>query len=216
MGFRHTPFFNLLELLQQRGCPFCRAEYRAAHRYLTTTLYEFVNDPTVRSSVIASRGFCRFHAAELRRLGDPLGVSLLHETLLVDLIDGDDANLTRDPQGPCPACRYASEAVHTHMGTFLDNVDEPEIQAYLEQGTSICYPHLRVLARTTKNKAVARKITAAMRSRLNELRARVRQFVETENASLDVERPATSSLEKTWLDILDFFSGDNPSQNGSE
>lgn len=209
MGYRHTPFFNLVELLKQEGCPFCRTADMAAHRYLRTTLYEFVNDPSVRRQTAQAHGFCRHHAEVLRTLTDPLGVALLHETLIQELLRStSDAELFATPKGICPACRYAEESLNLQMSTFVDNYDEPEIQQYLRAGTTICFPHLRQLSKRTKNKSLIRQLAGATRQRLETLEKKIQEFVAAENATLaERPNPNMNTLSTVWLECLQFFSG---------
>ncbi|MCX7625887.1 MAG: DUF6062 family protein [Candidatus Sumerlaeaceae bacterium] len=209
MGYRHTPFFNLVELLKQDGCPFCRTVNAAGHRYLRTTLYEFVNDPSVRNQTAQSRGFCLQHADVLRALTDPLGVVLLHETLIHKLLrSASDAELFAAPEGICPACRYVEESLNLQLSTFVDNHDEPEIQQYLSTRPQICFPHLRQLAKRTRNKVLLRQLAAATRRQLEALDKKIHEFVAAENATLEQRSsPDLEGLAYVWLDCLQFFSG---------
>jgi cytochrome c556 len=209
MGFRHTPFYNLLDTLRRTGCPFCRIATGAGQRYLETTFYEFVNDPSVRRQVASARGFCREHTRLVRRLGDPLGVALLHETLLDELIKADERDLFAMPKEDCPACRYVAQSLATSMGTFLDNFDEPEIQEYLQQAPTICFPHYQQLAQLAmgrKNKEVRRVLASIVRARLESLHQRVRAFAEAQNATLEHEQ-SSSAKDPVWAECLDFFTG---------
>lgn len=213
MGFRHMSFFNLVEVMRQDGCPFCRIRVSAGRRYLTTTLYEFVNDPSVRQHVAAAHGFCREHARELRLLIDPLGVALLHETLLRHLLSASDSELFSAPRAPCPACRYASDAVESNIGTFLDNFAEPEIHSYLEESPAICFVHLQQIARSTRNKAITRTLADVIRRKAEDLYERVRRYAESENATLaQGSKPETH--ETIWLECLEFFSGSDSTFDG--
>ncbi len=208
MRFRHTPFFNLLETLRQRGCPFCALAVAAGRRYLETTLYEFVNDAKVRRTLVDSRGFCREHARSLHAMADPPGIALLHERLLHELLEAPAARLFRPPRAPCPACLYAEDAVRSAMGTFLDSLDEPEISDYCRSSPGICLPHRAAMANLSRKSTVRHLLAEIARRRLHRLLEDVRRLAQERNATLTQRPdPSRTSYDRVWSECLEFFSG---------
>lgn len=215
MGFRHTPFFNFLETLQRPGCPFCRIARRAAERWLSSTLYEYVNDPNVRRSFLLARGLCREHANMLRCRHDPLGTVLLHETLVCELLAIPDRQLLDRPSKPCPVCEYVEHALRSAATTFFDNFDEPEIQATMSESFSFCFPHASWLAQHAGDKNIRATIVRGLRLRLRQLELRIREFLSAQNATLTSES-ASPEVDRVWGDCLDFFSGSSQKRDSSE
>jgi hypothetical protein len=214
MGFRHTPFFNFVDTLKKPVCPFCRTVASAGRRYLETTLYEFVNDPKVRRQVAAARGFCQKHARVLIELIDPLGVALLHETLLLELADAQEKELFGAPKAHCPACQYAEEALVLSASILLDNFDEPEIQAYLAGQSRICLPHYRFLASRTKDKRILASLAQSARQRIRDLSARARAFAEVQNATAASAPQRDNVSDLVWIECIQFFSGYENTSHG--
>lgn len=207
MGFRHTPFFELLDAVQAGGCPLCRIVNRAVRRYLEATLYEFVNDAGMRRRVVQSQGFCAAHAALLRQMGDGLGVVLLHEQVLAGLSRGDLAAVLKAPAAPCPACATAAEWLDHSGGTLLASLDEPEITDYLNGQPALCLSHLRWLARHSRSRQQRKQFAELARKTAEHLYTGALTFANAANGS-DPNRPDLTPEEKTvWLRILDFLSG---------
>ncbi len=76
---RDMLFHRLLDALGEKACPVCHICKDAVDRYLNGLLYEQVNDPGLRQSLIRSKGFCRQHAWALTRAGDSLGIAILYK-----------------------------------------------------------------------------------------------------------------------------------------
>jgi hypothetical protein len=125
---------DLLADGRKAGCPACHGEHRAGWRYLDALLWEFVNDPGVRASLRASRGFCREHSemalAVASEQAASLGMAILYEDLL-GTAETSAADATRsrwrgglrskrNPRGMhpwlgCPACESAERTAQNYL-----------------------------------------------------------------------------------------------------
>ena len=161
MPDRDTLYYELQDALQAGGCPLCRIGERAGIRYLDTLNYEGVNDPGLRRALRSARGLCHGHAWQWTHLrGSPLGVAIVYQNLVKDLIDTLESSepivargrgSRRQPAGRltttghCPACRAADEAVERYGLTLLAHLERPELgQAYAAAG-GLCLSHLRLV-----------------------------------------------------------------------
>lgn len=77
---------NLLDAMQQPGCPICRLFRQGAQRAIESFLWENVNEPDVREGIVASYGFCTVHtrvmvAQELFTSSIALGTNIIYEHL---------------------------------------------------------------------------------------------------------------------------------------
>jgi hypothetical protein len=77
---------NLLDAMQQPGCPICRLFRQASRRAVESFLWENVNEPDVRQGIIDSYGFCSPHtrmmaAQELYTSSIALGTNIIYEHL---------------------------------------------------------------------------------------------------------------------------------------
>lgn len=80
---RGLAYYKLLEALKEPGCPICRLGRANVEAYLENLLYENVNDPGVRENILAARGFCSFHAYQLVKIGDALGLGIIYNDLVL-------------------------------------------------------------------------------------------------------------------------------------
>jgi hypothetical protein len=164
---KHTPYFELVDAQKLAGCPICRLIYKAADRYLDGILYEAVLDPSVRTKLKRSRGFCAQHVEVLsRKPGRALGIALIYRDTIRALADiaaqghfEHDDSLARKlrrraPGGralaeklaaeqSCPACTVGHDAERTYVGLLLTHLRDDELlyRAYAE-GEGLCLPHL--------------------------------------------------------------------------
>jgi hypothetical protein len=166
MTSKHTPFFQLRDALQQPGCALCRLGGLAAERFLDSLLYEYVNDPPMRTTVVAAHGFCPNHSRALVAHHDALGTSILYKAILKHLrfeLDGGttaphEGLMTRlrgsapaldarlEPHGPCPACVQRDDAVARALDLFAAHSGDGELKTALAASDGVCLPHLRAAA----------------------------------------------------------------------
>lgn len=138
-----SAYIQLETALKKPGCPICTVAKEAGRRYLDNLLYEYVNDPLIRSSIAASWGFCQQHTRELLDFSIySLGIAIINEGLLDNWVkhltnlsnflpadnkdgfprilkrhsqDGPGTKLAAalEPTSPCPACRTEEEITQT-------------------------------------------------------------------------------------------------------
>jgi hypothetical protein len=142
---KHMTYFDLREALAGEGCAICRLVAAAVNRYLRALVYSHINDPGVRGKLRASRGFCRQHAWQVQRVGDPLAISILWRDLLSQSLEGNDSCRRRGRHRPrmCPACEAAVEAERRYLGTLLDHIEVGELRNEYAASRGLCLPHVR-------------------------------------------------------------------------
>src|SRR5574341_1501685 len=79
-------FYDLRDALAQPGCAICRLKAQAVEQYLDGLLWESVNDPGVRANIRQTRGFCHEHAWRLVRNGASVGVAIIMQDVLQNLL----------------------------------------------------------------------------------------------------------------------------------
>jgi hypothetical protein len=160
---RTTPpmsWYDLRRDLSLPGCAVCRGGAEAATRFLSSLLWEFVNDPGVRTRLRASHGFCPDHtqlaiSVASHEAGE-LGMAILAEDLLrhvradVDLAAGASGRRRRrgpaplDPGSRCPACGSSRRTEDTYLEHLAGAGSGDPIDALATDGAPhLCYPHLR-------------------------------------------------------------------------
>ncbi len=156
---KHMAYHDVSEALAQSGCCICRLAYSAVRRYLESLLWEFVNDPGVRETLRAARGFCREHSWQVQSMGSPMGVAILWRDLLTQEVaelqrPGAEPRRRRPaPQGECPACGEQDEAEQRFLETLLEHLEVGELRNGYTVSSGLCLPHLERALRSAPRQA---------------------------------------------------------------
>jgi hypothetical protein len=77
--------YDLLDAMQEKGCPVCHIALRGVQHYLESINYEYVNDPAFREEVEPAQGFCSYHATQWLHTAHVLGTALIYRAVLRSL-----------------------------------------------------------------------------------------------------------------------------------
>ena len=94
---------DLIDALGRSGCAVCRLATRRADGFLSSYIYEHVNDIDLRTKIRASRGFCEPHANQFLEKLDALAVAITYRDILNSLVrelDGGPINETTSSTRP--------------------------------------------------------------------------------------------------------------------
>lgn len=77
-------YYAVVEACRRPGCPLCRLSEQWVERYLDGLMYEKINDPGLRETLVRSLGFCNEHAWRFAGLsgGASLGVAIIYRSLI--------------------------------------------------------------------------------------------------------------------------------------
>jgi hypothetical protein len=168
---KHIAYFQLLEAFKQPGCPVCTRLEHGAIRSLDALMYEQVNDPFTRERLVASHGFCNWHAWMLPSVPNSAsGVALIYRHLLQETLDRlETSRRDAHPRGRwrrvwerlassrrellamlawrqrktrCPICTFARQAERDDLKTILEFIAEPEFGGAFARSAGLCLPHL--------------------------------------------------------------------------
>jgi hypothetical protein len=160
---RHAGEHDLIEALDQPGCPVCRLATEAVDAYLTSVCYEQVNDLDVRDELREAGGYCGAHAHRfLHQRHGPLASAIVYRDVLANaarrikpaipqngsflggLLAGRNPRRSTvgvDPQR-CPACHVLDESERRHLETLRTRIVDPSVQASYRAADGLCLPHL--------------------------------------------------------------------------
>ena len=189
-------YHDLLADLRKPGCPVCHGVNRAAWRYLDSLLWEFVNDPGVRHTLRASRGFCREHGltalAVASHQAAGSGIAILYEDFLRHVRDEVIAAANRPHQGTrrgkrmpgipratgrCPACRSADFVVANYLKILSEaDSDSAPGRAIRQPTRGLCLPHLAMGLRLARSDQAVRRLVDAYLHGEADLRADLVEF----------------------------------------
>lgn len=156
--------FELEEALRQQGCAVCRLVERAGSSYLEYVLYDLVNDPDVQKEFRTSLGLCERHAQRMLEKGDGLGVAILYQAVVRELLGllskppdapRSQASLARllgrpkrvdaaipEPGDGCTVCKAEGEAERRYLQVLLESAEDGSLDDLAGGSGSVCVRHL--------------------------------------------------------------------------
>ncbi|MBE2271514.1 MAG: hypothetical protein IAE80_24995 [Anaerolinea sp.] len=220
-------YVDLLERLNRRGCAICGLLHAAENQYIDSLLYEYSNDPDVQQKFRRGRGLCNHHSWLLtHHHGYALGVSILFEAVLDEVIDLLDSDSSASPVGgwfgskglarlpdkletetPCLACASLCKSETQYVETFATYWNDPALQNAYQPSSGLCLPHFRdVLRRMTDANARARLIEV-QREKWETLRSELNQF-QIKSAFNYVGEPLSVAEADSWRRAVASMTGD--------
>ncbi len=128
------------------GCPLCFLINKTLWKTEDNFLYELVNDPKTRERIRKGNGFCPEHAIQLLNFKDTLGISIIFEDLIKNVIVPSllKKNL---PEGiNCIFCEKEKEILNLYLSTLPDIfIDEESSLLWKEKAYSFCLPHWEII-----------------------------------------------------------------------
>jgi hypothetical protein len=184
---KHTPYYNLLDAIKEKGCPICFLVVKNTHKFMDDFLYESVNDPGLRKEIRESYGFCNRHAWQLQKFGDGFGVSIVYKDLaqLIDKKLGKinnlpalikDLNKSRKLKNNCMFCKQERDVENRYASVFIENFMDPELKHHYKNSFGFCIPHLLTTINKFKNRKAIEEITAIESEKISGLIAELSEF----------------------------------------
>ena len=163
-------YFDLLDACKEEGCPICYLVAKTSLRSLDNLIWERVNDPRTREHLLASQGFCNWHAWMLLQIEHSRsGTAILHEHLvrkqtglleslrrfhaperpwkrllrrLFGTDEGTKAVRERKGKAPCPICTQVGYYEEVYLRTCLENIADLDFRKGFQGSFGLCLPHL--------------------------------------------------------------------------
>ncbi|MCD6290505.1 MAG: hypothetical protein J7M34_08380 [Anaerolineae bacterium] len=220
-------YHQLLEALQEPGCPICRLGQRAAEQYLDGLLYESVNDVGLRERIRKARGLCHRHAWMLANIhGGSLGIAIIYRDVLHAVLQelpqragverhlsfwptssqGETQAQRLAPQGPCPACEQQAEMERIYIQELLRRLDDLTLRPAFEASAGLCLPHFRSALRQAENSAQRRALIEAQRPIWQRLLDELDEFIRKNDYRFRDE--GFGAEGDSWLRALATISGE--------
>ena len=236
---KHTLYYNLLDAFAEgrparTGCPICRLSSQAVDRYLGHLLYESVNDLDVRRGIRRSQGFCSHHAWQLQQKGDALGIAIIHQdviknivralrrrrrpgpgplsarwlrSLLPGAVSEFAQRLAKElaPRGECPACRQRVEVEDAYLQTLLQHAADPELLALWRDSDGVCWPHFQRALQLVQDEAALRVLTDMELAHFGRLCDELGEFIRLHDHRLGGK--GFGSERDSWIRAIGTVSG---------
>jgi hypothetical protein len=199
-------YFSLIEACEQPGCPACRLVHRFVEQYLDKLFYEAVNDRTLRHQLRLSRGFCNPHAWQAQEYGDVLGIAIIYQDILGNVLKSLPAGssqtrskswldslrqynsrslgetikkalLALTPKEACPACQQRDSSTELVLSVLIESLPKDGFIDSLAASDGLCLPHLRQTFERMRPADVFYKLLDVEREKLEGLRAELGEFI---------------------------------------
>lgn len=232
---RSSTGYDLLQACRQPGCPACRVEQSAVERYISSLLYESVNDIQVREHLRASLGFCREHArlAVEKNLGNALGFAMIYQDVINNVLKqlGNEIappNTRRwstllkripaqvsqtvqivlyalTPQKHCGACQQRDRTIHLIISSLMDSLHESEMRQALHASDGLCFPHLKKAFEAVTDREVCDVLLTIHREKLEILRDELADFIRKSDYRFQDE--GIGAEGNSWRRTMDKVTG---------
>jgi hypothetical protein len=142
----HALMHDILQRFNMFECPICDLLKSTSDRRLNQLLYEHVTDPDFVTNFLNGDGFCKHHANEMMKKGDPLAHAILYSHLLdkkqplfaVNKIKQKKNSL---PSRTCYMCSHESRNEKNYVEAFVKSYSNNAFKdAYTLNGI-LCLTH---------------------------------------------------------------------------
>ena len=209
-------------------------------RYLDNQFYENVNSPRWRDRLRVSLGFCQEHAwlAVEKRLGDPLGFTIIYHDVVNSVLKQLDAsgpaphprarrrflrwlsaearekleNILQmiSPRKRCPVCEHRDEAIRTILSALLDGLSKPEMTDALHASDGLCLPHWQLALEQVRDDSVHEKLLMIQHEKLEALKNELAEFIRKSDYQLIDKGFGTEG--DAWLRAVSMIVGRSKSK----
>lgn len=226
-------YFDLRDACEKDGCPVCTLLVKFSLRYMDDFMYERVTDSGCREELLASGGFCNWHAWMLPRLHhSPSGTAVIHEHLLKDAVEaierlrrshtvqprwrrmfswlarpawGRLAVISGKKKSPCPVCTGARISDEIYLKACLEFIADLEFKQSLEKSSGLCLPHLYLAVAIEPNHPHLPELFKLQATKIQEVRAGLLEFVRKHDYRFREEPVGDEG--SAWLRSIELLTG---------
>ena len=229
MSLKSFAYYDLTESFSQSGCAVCRLLQRDVARLLDSILYEYATDRGMQARFRASRGLCGKHGWELSRNNNALGIAILYEQSLHELLtllekpapvekakrglgwlftasSGAALADSLEPVKQCLACETQSTNETAYIRALADDLSDDAMLAAFRSSDGLCVEHFRQALRATTDPARASHLTGVQRDIWTRLRADLLEFMRKSDYNHADE--AMGPEANSWLRAVARLSGE--------
>ncbi len=227
-------YFDLLDAFRAPACPVCALVEQGDRRALDALLYEQVNDAATRDRLVASHGFCNWHAWMLPGIDNSAsGVALIYRHLLHETLERVTATLQevrprsrwgrlkarlfdrreqplplldwRGKKHQCSLCTSSRRAELAYLKTILDFLGEADFAEGFGRSAGLCLPHLCLAATLGRDHPNLRSLLTAQETRWRDLMGELDEFIRKTDYRYANE--ARGREGSSWSRVLEALVG---------
>jgi len=175
---RHSLFFELKDACETNYCPVCFLLNRKERQHIESVFYEHVNDPVIRKKLRKSQGLCQNHVRLFLKYGDALGLTILAQDLVVNLIENQ--SLKMKPSA-CPFCLSNEMREERLAQAVVEYLDLNEFWQALEKSVGLCLRHFRLIERLSQKKEAKLKLLNFQKKKFAQQEKLLVSFIRNNN-----------------------------------
>ncbi|MFQ5801835.1 MAG: DUF6062 family protein [Candidatus Methylomirabilales bacterium] len=226
-------YFDLRDACGEDGCPICTLLLKWSVRTMDHFMYERVTDPGCREELLASRGFCNWHAWMLPKSHHSgSGTAVIHEHLLkkeLEVLEGlrrshkvtfgwrrilcrlagtewePPAVKRRRQKAPCPVCTGARISDEIYLKTCLEFLPDFEFRRAFEKSSGLCLPHVYLAISTQPNHSNLPELLKLQAAKIEVVRAELSAFIRKQDYRFRGELVGEEG--SAWLRSIELLAG---------
>jgi hypothetical protein len=229
MSLKSFAYYDLTEAFGASGCAVCRLLQRDVARLLDSILYEYATDRGMQARFRDSRGLCGRHGWQLSQNNNALGIAVLYEQSLHELLTlldrpapvakarrgigrlftastGSALADSLEPARQCLACETQSGSEANYIRALADDLSDDAMLAAFRTSDGLCVEHFRQALRATTDPAHAAHLTGIQREIWTRLRADLLEFMRKSDYNHAGETMGPES--DSWLRAVARLSGE--------
>lgn len=224
-------FYDLIETFPKPGCAVCNRVLHDTRRLLESILYEYATDTDMQNAFRDSRGLCSEHGYQLTQMDNALGIAVLYEHPLNEVLDIFNRSL-RDanpqqrlmswlfPQNPnlaliaaleatkpCIACKLQAENEARYVQILSDFVGDARMADAYRQSDGLCLPHFTQVLRHTYDAERSRLLVTIQSGIWTRLRDDLREFMR-KNDYQHADEAMTGTEGTSWRRVVACLAGE--------
>ncbi len=226
----------LIEACGRPGCPVCTLTAREMDHYFDHMLYMRVTEVELRTEIRAAQGFCNRHAHMLIRLGGSLGVAIIYQDVLTNLLralngaqwqgggllrrgnGASDLTGKLEPKHECVACVHQGETERAYTRALVkvlgdEGPAEPELGAAFAKSDGLCWRHLRMALDAVRKEETFAALVAAQQAAWERLGAELAEFIRKNDYRFQHEKMGPEG--DSWQRVVRQVAGE-PGLGGEE
>ncbi len=189
-------YFELRDACAEEGCPVCTLLVRFSVRTMDHFMYERVTDPGCREELLASRGFCNWHAWMLPKIHHSAsGTAVIHEHLLKDAL-GAIEGLRRS---------HIVQSRWRRLMSCVEFIADLEFKQSLERSSGLCLPHLYLALAIEPNHPNLPDLLKLQAAKIEKLRTELLEFVRKHDYRFREEPVGCEG--SAWLRSIELLAG---------
>lgn len=196
-------FYDMLDQLAEPGCAICALVRRDADKLMDAILYEQVVDPPTQNHFRDSRGLCAEHGARFTEYRNALGVCVLVDQVLdevLDILDETPARAGRSlgrlladpresplarklaPVRPCMICEAQGRGEAHYASALALHLHDARMDEAFRLSDGLCLPHFMLALEQAADPALAQSLADIQRGIWRRLKAELDEFMRKSDA----------------------------------